>query len=75
MSDSTFDNDFSNASSDMQIDPQLNELLDIEKAKVATTAQVNYRCFNFFNFIFIIFDNHVLNYAKVTFPNCLRYFT
>lgn len=37
-----FDNDFSNASSDAQIDPQLSELLDIEKAKVATTAQVNY---------------------------------
>ncbi|XP_011143135.1 mitochondrial import inner membrane translocase subunit Tim8 [Harpegnathos saltator] len=41
MSDSTFDTDFSNISSDTQIDPQLNELLDIEKAKFATTAQIH----------------------------------
>ncbi|XP_032686001.1 mitochondrial import inner membrane translocase subunit Tim8-like [Odontomachus brunneus] len=40
MSDTTF-NDFSDISSDTQIDAQLSELLDIEKAKVATTAQIH----------------------------------
>ncbi|XP_014485758.1 PREDICTED: mitochondrial import inner membrane translocase subunit Tim8 [Dinoponera quadriceps] len=40
MSD-TFDNDFSNTSSDVNTDSQLNELLNIEKEKVVTTAQIH----------------------------------
>lgn len=57
MSDSTFNNDYSDTSSDTQIDSQLSELLDIEKAKVATTAQVNHWCF--FSWIYVIPDNYI----------------